>query len=102
MENGTVEALVVIEDDEFPVGFDVVIDAMDEAEILHRPGREFLREIGELIGKQLRLRCEIQEDVAIPFGDMDAVKRVVLAMKSGGIHVGGAEEFAVESVGPAV
>ena len=35
---------------------------------------------------------------AVTFGD----DGVLASLKSGGIHVGGAEEFAVESVGPAV
>jgi len=43
MEDGAVEALVVVEDDKFPIGLDVVVNAMDEAEVLHLPWREFLR-----------------------------------------------------------
>ena len=51
MQIRTVEALVVVEDDQLPVRLDVVHDATAEAQVGHLPG-------GEPIGKIRELRAQ--------------------------------------------
>src|SRR5207248_300591 len=48
-----VETFVEVEDDEFPVGFDIVDDPAVEPQVLHAPGSELLRQLAELPRQRL-------------------------------------------------
>src|SRR5207253_6975034 len=97
------ETLVVVLDDQLPVGGDVIDDAMAAPEGAHFPGCEAIGKIAELGSKRRRIRGQVEKDVAIPGVSGDAVQRIVLETESGDIvHVRRADQPAVEIVGPRV
>src|SRR5262249_26491865 len=102
VQDWAVEALIVVEDDEFPVGFDVVDGALLQAEVLHAPGGKFFGKATELLAQRLGIGAEIQKDVTVPGLGIDRVERIILADKIDFLHVRSAEQAAIKRVGPAV
>ena len=84
MHQRAVKALVEVEDDEFPVGFDVVGDTYGykTADFLHAPGSELLRQLAELPHQRLWPGAEVQEDVAVPNVGVNTLQRIILAAKT--------------------
>src|SRR3984957_8144786 len=102
MKYRTVQALIVVRDDQLPIGLHIVDILFECAQIAHPPGTEFLRKICQLRRKRFRLRCQIQEDVSVPHFSVHCMQRVVLSAKAGFVHVQSTEEFSIQSISPAV
>jgi len=96
------QALVVVCYDELPVCVDVVNNSLLQAQFRHAPSGKSRGQISKLSRQRPRMGLRIKKDVAIPKTGAKLVKRVVLVVKHGRIHVGRAKESAVESVGPAM
>ena len=103
MQHGTMQALVVVQDDQLPVRFDVVHDTLIKAQVLHLPRGELLRKIGQLRFQRFRLRRQVDKDVAIPNSSVHAVQRVVLATEAGAlVHVRRSHQPAIQAIRPPV
>src|SRR5437660_11045832 len=100
MQHGTVQALVVILDDQLPVGSYVIRAALIEAQLLHAPVGELLRQVVELAGEGCGSRIESYEKMPVPDIGGHGVQGIILARQV--LHVGRAHEFAIEPVSPAV
>src|SRR5208337_2706023 len=101
MDSGAVQALGVVLDDQLPVAGDVVNDPLAQAELLHAPGTELVRQDAELFGQRPGRFAEVQEDVAVPQFDGDGRERVVFHAEVWHImHLEGGHELAGEVVGP--
>src|ERR1700720_515076 len=101
MQNGTVQALVVVQHDQLPVGLHLIRDAPMGAQISHLPMQELLRQIFQLTGKRGGLCGEVDEDVSVPDVRMNAIEGIVFAAEAV-MGMGSADEAPVESVGPTV
>ena len=101
MQNGTVQALVVVLHDQLPVGLHLILDAPMHFQLSHLPLREFLRQIFQLTGQRRRLCAEVDKDVAVPDLGLNAIERIIFAAEAI-LRVGSADEAPVESVGPTV
>ena len=51
-KNGTVQALVVVQHDQLPVGLHLVLDAPMDSQLSHLPMLELLRQIFQLSGQR--------------------------------------------------
>ena len=107
MQVWAVQALVVILDNQLPVGLDVVDDPSSQAEILHAPGAELAGKVGELFRQPVRrsgrMTIEVEEEVSVPDLDRDAVQGKVLLLEMRHfVHVRRPDEAPIEAVGPRV
>src|SRR5258707_12393567 len=102
VKHRAVQAFVVVDDDELPIGLHFINDALVHLEILHAPGSEFLGQVGELRGGRAGLRGEVDEDVAVPHSRRNFVQWIVFTAKIGFLHVWSADERTVQRIGPAV
>src|SRR5439155_20366687 len=100
MQHGTVEELVVILDDQLPVGLHVIPAALIEGRLLHAPVGELLRQIVELAGERCGSRIESHEKMPVPDVGGHGVQGILLARQV--FHVGRADQFASEPVSPAM
>jgi hypothetical protein len=103
MQVRTVQALVVVLDDELPVRAHVVDDSPSEPQILHLPGSELAGKIGELVDQRRRRWRQVQEDVSGPFIRGHTLKWIVPAGKVRHlVHVRRADQLSVQVVRPRV
>ena len=103
MQRRAVQALVVVLDDELPVGADVVDDAIGADEIGHAPGGELRRQGAEMIGERRTVRRERDEQNPSQTLDADTVQWKVRLVESGrSVHVRRADQAAVVVVRPRV
>src|ERR1700682_910079 len=102
VQQRAVQALVIVLNNELPVGLHFVNDPPVQTQIAHTPWREFLWQFRELLFQRLRVPAQMQEDVAIPDAGAYRVQRIVLASEAWLVHVRRAEEPAIEIVGPAM
>ena len=103
MQVGAVQALVVILDDELPVRSDVVDNPVSQPQVLHPPGPELCRQVGELGRERWRVRRHIQEEMSVPIVDMCPMQgEVLLAKMRDLLHVRRAHQTSVEPVSPRV
>ena len=100
MQHRTVQALVVILDDQLPVGSYVIRAALVKAQLLHAPVGKFLRQVVELACERRGMRIESYEKMPVPDIGAHGVQRIILARQV--LHVRRADEFAIEPVSPAV
>src|SRR3954470_5084824 len=107
MEIRTVEAFVVVEDDQLPVRPHVIDDPAAESKVAHPPRREALGQIGKLCA-QPRVRLllpplppKMDEHVSVPHFAAGAVERIVLLRKSRR-HVRRRQQASLDPVGPVV
>src|SRR5262249_39886767 len=103
VKNWAVQALVVVEHYEFPVGLHVVDDSAVQLQLSHSPGHEFLAKVGKLFFQWLPLRIQANEHVPVPLVRVHFVQRILFAAKAATLlHVRSANQLAVEAVGPSV
>ena len=104
MQIRAVQALVVVLDDQLPVGFDVVNDALAPAQVFHPPCAELCGKCSQLrrqaaaaFGSRLMNTCPAQVSAATRLQRV-----VVLAEVRHFVHVRRADQASVEVVGPRV
>ena len=78
MQVRAVQALVVVLDDQLPVGLDVVDDALAEPQVLHAPRRGTSPAAVRAASRAAAaFGVEVEEDVAVPTSACDAMQRIV-------------------------
>src|SRR5258708_12270349 len=103
MNRGAVQALVVILQDQLPVGPYFVVDSPDRPQLRQVVAREPVHQRRERLGQRLRVAREVHKQEPLPLGQRHAVQRVFLLVEARHlIHVWRADETAVERVGPRV
>src|SRR2546430_2295986 len=103
MDHGAMQALRVVLEDQLPVRAHVVVDASAGAQRRDVEPREPADERRERLGERLGVRREVDHEEPLPLGERRGAERVVLLVEAFHLaHVGGADELAVEGVGPGV
>jgi hypothetical protein len=103
MERRAVQTLVVILNDQLPVGLHVIHDPMRDDEIAHSPGRELFRESGKLVAERRSAIRKIDEDEAVPHVRPNGAQRELLAPESGRpVHVRRADQPSLVVIRPRV
>ena len=103
MQIRAVQALVVVLDDQLPVGLDVVNDALAPAQVFHPPWAELCGKCSQLRRQRGGVRIKVDEHMPGPGVGGDTIERVVvLAEVRHFVHVRRADQASVEVVGPRV
>src|SRR4029077_16773232 len=97
MQVGAMQALVVVLNDQLPVGPDVVHDSLPDPKIPHTPGTKLVRQVTKLCGKRLRIGPQVDEDVAVPDLRVHSMERKLLLPEVRDfVHVRCSNEAAIE------
>src|SRR3989442_1089229 len=103
MDHGAMQALRVVLEDELPVRAHVVVDAAGGAQVRDVEAREPADEGRERLRERLGVRREVDQQEPLPLGQGWGAERVIPLVEAFHLaHVGGADELAVEGVGPGV
>src|SRR3989475_3830276 len=103
MDHGAMQALRVVLEDQLPVRAHVVVDAAGGAQGRDVEPREPADERRERLRERLGVRREVDREEPLPLGQREGVERVVPLVEALHlVHMGGADELAVERVGPGV
>src|SRR2546426_2486941 len=103
MDHGAMQALRVVLEDELPVRTHVVVDAAGGAQVRDVEAREPADEGREHLRERVGVRREVDQQEPLPLGEGWGAERVIPLVEAFHLaHVGGADEVAVEGVGPGV
>src|SRR5215475_3426848 len=101
MQDGTVQALVVVQHDQLPVGLHHIFDLPISPQLRHLPMPELRGQIIQLMGKRGGIWAEVNEDVSVPDVGMNTIEGIVFAAEAV-VGVRSSDQTAVEAVGPTV
>src|SRR5205807_9076170 len=73
MQNGTVQAFVVIRNSQLPVCLYLVNALLVQAQILKPPRRKLLRQVAQLLGARLSTRGQVQKNGSVPNAQMNSM-----------------------------
>src|SRR5256712_2033730 len=103
MDHGAMQALRVVLEDELPVRTHVVVDAAGGAQGRDVEAREPADEGRERLRERLGVRREVDQQEPLTLGEGWGAERVIPLVEAFHLaHVGGADELALEGVGPGV
>src|SRR5437870_1940728 len=103
MDHGAMQADRVVLEDEHPVRTHDVVAAAGGAQVRDVEAREPADEGRERLRERLGVRREVDQQEPLPLGEGWGAERVIPLVEAFHLaHVGGADELAVEGVGPGV